>query len=42
MSPVYPVNANHKICAECNGVVTETKESGYNQYFGYSGYDEWE
>lgn len=40
MAPVYALNFQKKICAECGNIVTELKENGYDEFFGYSGYDE--
>ncbi len=46
MQPQYAVNlifrATHQLrtCLNCNGVVSEQQNQDYNQYHGFSGYDE--
>ena len=44
MNPLVPVNyqnlADDRVCGTCYGRVTDDMNDSYNQYYGYSGYDE--
>ena len=42
MAPVSAVNRDwqQRICANCNGTISEAAYEANDQYYGYSGYDE--
>ena len=44
MNPIVPVNwkewGDCRICAECGNTVTDKANRNYNEYYGYSGFDE--
>jgi hypothetical protein len=44
MNPIVPVNYKEwkdcRICTECGNTVTDEANRNYNEYYGYSGFDE--
>ena len=40
MCPTWLPDYTHRTCSSCKGLVSEEVNDAYNQYFGYSGYDE--